>query len=551
MSAPDPQVAACPPVDRALRLRAHLACCATILLATWLVYFRAAGFGYVGFDDTEYVVNTPRVLDGLSAEGVAWAFTTFRFSNWHPLTWVSYMLDVSLFGDSAGAKHAVNIVLHACNSLLAYALAFRLLPRSDYMPPLAVGVLFAVHPLHVESVAWVAERKDVLCALFYFAALHLHLHYVAKRSAGPYLAVQIAGAFALLAKPMAVTLPVALLLLDHWPLARLADTGSARARLRRIAVLLIEKVPLVLMAAAVCVLTVMAQQDALVSTLSVWPTYRLQNAILSYTIYLRQMILPTGLAPLYPLRPIDALAQFLPALCVLAALVGFAVWRRRVAPWGLFGMLWFLLTLLPVIGLVQVGVQAHADRYMYIPSLGLLLVAGMIFAGCPVEWRSRARAIVAAVLVFHSVMAWIQVGYWANNFMAYSRILDITPDSWEGHVGMAAYYSELGALEMAESHAREALAIDSRSQFVHASLGNIQLAKNDFTSAETSFRRSLEINPRWTLAMNNLAVTLERSGRPEEAMQWYCKALTVDPELEQISESISRLRATGVEGCRG
>ena len=550
MSFSDPQVAARPPVDRVLQLRVHLACCATILLATWLVYFRAVGFGYVGFDDTEYVLNTPRVLEGLSAEGIAWAFTTFRFSNWHPLTWVSYMLDVSLFGDSPEAKHAVNIALHACNSLLAYALAFRLLPRSDCIPPLAVGVLFAVHPLHVESVAWVAERKDVLCALFFFGALHLHLGFVAKPSVPRYVALQIAGALALLSKPMAVTLPVALLLLDYWPLARL-DVDGTRARLRRITGLLAEKAPLVLMAAAVCVLTVMAQEEALVSTLTVWPTYRLQNAVLSYMIYLRQMVLPTGLAPLYPLRPIDALGQFMPALCMLAALFGLALWRRRVAPWGLFGMLWFLLTLLPVIGLLQVGVQAHADRYMYIPSLGLLLMAGMILACCPLEWRPRVRAIVVAVLLFHSGMAWIQVGYWANAYMANSRILDITPDSWEGHVGMAAYYADLGALEMAESHARAALAIDSRSQFAHASLGNLQLAKNDLAGAEASFRKALEINPRWTLAMNNLAVTLERAGRPVEAMEWYCKALSVDADLVGIADSISRLRASGVEGCRG
>lgn len=531
----------------------HCGCAALVALASLLVYYRCIDFGYVGIDDVEYVVHTGPVRQGLTPEGIAWALTSFRFSNWHPLTWMSYMLDVSLFGEAPGPKHAVNLLLHVCNSLLVYALAFRVMAGARHEAALLVALFFAVHPLHVESVAWVAERKDVLCALFYFAALHFHLDLQARPTVARYLRLQLACALALMSKPMAVTLPVALLLLDYWPGARLRASAGAGARVRNLCGLLLEKTPVILMSAVVCVLTVMAQRDAMSTTASVWVAFRLQNAVLSWVTYLRQMLLPLGLSPLYPLRPIDLVGQFLPAFAVLAGVVGLVSWRRRRAPWWFVGVFWFLLTLLPVIGLLQVGVQAHADRYMYIPSLGLLLAAGVSLSLSRGQWRPRAYALALILLVFQAGIAWIQVGYWSNTFMAYTRILDVTPDSWEGHVGLAAFHAEANDLEQSEFHARAALAIDSSNAFVHASLGNLLLARRDFPGAEASFRQALQINPRWTLAMNNLAVVLERSGRAAEAIDWYCNALAQDSALDGVKESVQRLRVLlgGGSGCDG
>ena len=527
-----------------------LAGCAVIFAATWLVYGRAAGFGYVGIDDVEYVVNTAPVREGLTREGISWAFTTFRFSNWHPLTWLSYMLDVSLFGDAPGPKHAVNIFLHACNSVLAAALVFRVVPARRHVVALLAGLSFAVHPLHVESVAWVAERKDVLCAFFYFVALHLHLGFVQRATVSRYLLLQAACALALMAKPMAVTLPVALLLLDYWPGGRLRAVagGNVRVLPRRLFGLLLEKAPVILMAAAVCVLTIMAQQDAVASATSVPFAHRLQNAVMSYVTYLRQMILPTGLAPLYPLRPIDTFTQFLPALAVLSSLVAVVVYRWRVAPWWLAGMLFFLLTLLPVIGLMQVGVQAHADRYMYIPSLGLLLAGGCSLSRLSGAWAQRILPACWLVLAFHASLAWIQVGYWASDYMAYSRILDITPRSWEAHVGLSGVYLARGDTGSAESHAREALAIDSENGFVQAALGNLYLARRDNDGALAAFGRAHALRPAWQLPMVNIGVAMEREGHFSEALQWYCKALAVDGAMDGVSGRIARLRAKGAGG---
>ena len=529
-----------------------LAGCAAICAATWLVYSRAAGFGYVGIDDVEYVVNTAPVREGLTRENIAWAFTTFRFSNWHPLTWLSYMLDVSLFGDAPGPKHVVNILLHACNSVLVAALVFRVVSARRNALALLAGLSFAVHPLHVESVAWVAERKDVLCAFFYFLALHLHLDLVRRPGASRYILLQAACALALLAKPMAVTLPVALLLLDYWPGRRcgVGDGGGARALLRTLFRLVLEKTPVILMAAAVCFLTIVAQQDAVASTTSVPITHRLQNVVISYVTYLRQAILPTGLAPLYPLRPIDTVRQFLPALCVLSAFVGVVVWRRRIAPWWVAGMLFFLLTLLPVIGLMQVGVQAHADRYMYIPSLGLLLAGCCSLATLSGAWAKRILLGCWLVLAFHASLAWIQVGYWASDYMAYSRILDVTPRSWEAHVGLSGVYLARGDTGSAESHAREALAIDSENEFVQATLGNLYLARRDNDGALAAFGRAHALRPAWQLPMVNIAVAMERAGRFPEALQWYCKALAIDGAMDGIAERIARVRAQ-VAGGRG
>jgi tetratricopeptide (TPR) repeat protein len=541
-----PDVGAGQPATRLL----HAFCAAAVCLAGLLVYYRSIGFAYVGIDDVDYVVQTAPVREGLTTEGIAWAFTAFRLGNWHPLTWLSYMLDVSLFGQSAGPKHAVNLLLHVCNSLLVYALAFRILSRDRHFAAAMAALFFVVHPLHVESVAWVAERKDVLCALFYFAAVHVHLDLVARPSRARYALLQLACALALMSKPMAVTLPFALLLLDYWPCGRLdAAAGQGmRTRARACAALVLEKAPVILMSAGVCVLTVMAQGDAMASTERVSLGFRLQNAVVSYATYLQQMILPVGLAPLYPLRPIDPLRQFLPALCVLSGLVALVLWRRRKAAWWATGLLWFLITLLPVIGLLQVGVQAHADRYMYIPSLGLLLAAAVSLSESGRVWQRRGRAIALVFLAFHAVIAWIQVGYWANDFMAYSRILAVTPRSWEAHVGLAAVQLARGDLEASEAHVRQAVDINSESEFVQAVVGNLALARRQNDAAAIAFGRAHALQPRWSLPMINLGVVMEREGRKADALMWYCKALAADPALDGIPARVRRLRAEGAAG---
>ncbi len=522
----------------------HCGCAALVALASLLVYYRCIGFGYVGIDDIEYVVHTAPVRKGLTPEGIAWALTSFRFSNWHPLTWMSYMLDVSLFGEAAGPKHAVNLLLHVCNSLLVYALAFRVVAGARHGAALLVALFFAVHPLHVESVAWVAERKDVLCALFYFAALHFHLDLQARPTVTRYLRLQLACVLALMSKPMAVTLPVALLLLDYWPGGRLRAPTGAGAQVRNFCRLLLEKTPVILMSAVVCVLTVMAQAEAITSFESVPLAYRLQNAILSLVVYCRQLIFPLDLAALYPLRPIDAASVFLPALVLVVCASVLVIRHRRSAPWWMFGCCWFCLTLLPVIGILQAGLQAHADRYTYIPSIGLLLAVGANGSSLEPKSRHRCTVVCCVLLVFHTVIAWIQVGYWANDYMAYSRMLTVTPRSWEAHVGLASFHSGRGNREDAESHVREALAIDSENEFVQAALGNLLLARRDNVGARRAFVRALELRPGWSLPMLNLAVIMEREGRPKEAMKAYCDVLSVDPTLEGVASRIERIAKT-------
>ena len=474
-------------------------------LVTFAVYGRSLGHDFVNYDDPEYVYRNPAMLRvaerGLDGESLRWSATAFHSSNWHPLTWLSHQLDVALFGMHPGAHHGVSVALHALNALLCF-LALRAL-TGKLWPSLLVAALFALHPLRVQSVAWISERKDVLSGTFFFLTLWTYARYARRRSLGRYCAVAGSLGAGLLAKQMLVTVPFLLLLLDFWPLER-----QRRLFVRQ---LLLEKLPLLALALGALGLSLAAQTAAgSISSVQALPLAdRLWNAATAYGAYLRLTVWPDGLACFYPHASVVGRDRWeelvLPGLVWGGALVlislglGARAWRRRsLDPW-IVGWLWYLGTLVPVIGLVQLGAQAYADRYAYLPLVGIYIA--VIFGSMSWIGARHARTAHAALglsalaLVFLAARTWVEVGYWRDTETLNRRALEVTRNNYiaRNNLGMAALEAELPV------------------------------------EAEAEFRRALTILPSFAEARFNLGVALQKQERVEDAIAAYEELLRRRP----------------------
>jgi protein O-mannosyl-transferase len=544
--------------------RGFVAAVFLLTLATLAVYARTFGYGYIVIDDSQYVYQNGIVKQGFTAAGLAWAFTTFSSANWHPLTWISLMLDCQLFRLYPGEEHAVNVFLHLGAALLLFAALLKMTGHI-WRCALVAGV-FALHPMHVESVAWVSERKDVLSAFFEMLTLILYAVYVERPDRKRYAVVALAFAAALLSKPMAVTFPLALLLLDYWPLKRM-EWPVEPAVLGRLAR---EKLPLLALSAPACFMTFRAQRDyGAVVPLTRFPLpMRLGHVAVAYVQYLEKTFWPASLAALYPLRPPTTL-EVVGSLSILVLLTAAAVRFARRKPYLLVGWLWFLGTLVPVIGLVQVGVQSIADRYMYVPMIGLSIAiiwaAADAVQGRPV-WRRAALAIAVASLMASAFVAFRQVGYWrsskslflhtlaitkdnykiehdlglalaqdgdtAGAIRLYRRALAIPPDWPEALVNLGAVLVASGQFKDAVPPLRNALRLDPRSAQTHAVLGAALAALGSFGESRQHLEIALRGQPYDVKSQSNLCYALQRSGRLEEAIAHCNIALRLDPGYE-------------------
>jgi hypothetical protein len=503
-------------------------------VALFLIYAQTGHYGYIDFDDTAYIEDNLMVRRGLSLEGVRWAFSSFYAANWHPLTWLSHMADVSLFGMDLGAHHLVNVARHGAVSVLLYALVIALLARRD--AALAAAMLFLVHPQHVESVAWLAERKDLLCALFYLAALLAYVRFARAPSRWRMFTVLVLYALALLSKPMAVTLPVVLLILDLWPLERASAAGTSLTQ--RVWPLLREKIAFIPLTLAACVLTVVAQgrSGAISSLVSMGPQDRLLNAFVSYGFYLRDFALPTRLGVFYPFGSIDFLTELLPATVALLGVASLCLCLRRRHPGLLAGFAWFVLTLLPVIGLVQVGSQARADRYMYIPSIGLVL--GLVSLLPAAQGRARRLGLAAVFIAsaFWGLLCYLQVGYWESPEVLYKRTADVTRDNVFAETRLLDIQIARGDLAAAEERARRIVARFPGRYEGHMSLGEIELARGNPTEAEQWFKAAQERAPSHWHVLNDLGIAVLQQGRQAEG----CEILLRAQELGGTSALLER-----------
>lgn len=491
--------------------------CLTLIAAILACYGHVRHFDFVNLDDPVYIVENPKVRAGLNWEGIRWALTTTEAANWHPLTWLSLMVDTTIYGPQPGGYHITNLLLHAANALLLFVILFRL--TGALWPSALAAGLFALHPIHVESVAWISERKDVLSAFWGFLAIGCYGIYVRRRSRAAYGAAAGCHLLGLMAKPMLVTWPFLFLLLDYWPLQRwsFSDSGG-KFPLRRVGELFIEKTPFFIMAAFFCWTTLMAQsgKGAVLSMTALPVTDRLANAALSYLWYIGKMLWPAGLNVYYT-HP--GFMVSVPAAAGAALLIaGLSYGAVRVAgryPFVPVGWLWYLGTLVSVIGLVQVGLQARADRYTYIPMIGLYLIIAWMTAEIARKrkWNGRGLWVAAvAVLLVLGARTYIQVGFWRDS----------------------------------ESLFRRALHVDSENDVAHNNLGAALWAKGDHRNAGEHYQRAAEINPRNHQAWNNLGVREAETGKPEKAKHAYETAISLNPNVALYRYNYGKLLfATG------
>lgn len=492
---------------------------------TALVYWQLSEHEFLMYDDYGYVVTNFHIQPGITWENIVWAFTQGYVANWHPLTWISHMLDFQLFGFDPAGHHVHNVLLHILVSLLLFLVLERM--TGGFWQSAFVAAVFALHPLHVESVAWVSERKDTLSALFWILTMAGYDAYVKKPVAWRYVLVLILFSLGLMAKPMLVTLPLALILLDYWPLRRFSlERGTGR---RRIAWnLVLEKVPLLLLSIGSSIITFIVQrQGGAISTLEGLPvTVRLGNAVLSYFRYLGKFLWPTDLAAFYPIGTIGPVVLIVILALVLLAFTVLSI-RLRQYPYLSVGWLWYVGTLVPVIGIVQVGAQAMADRYMYLPMIGVLI---------PLTWgveefsrrlpnRVAVLSIVSGVLL--GAMALLsnrQAGYWKNTTTLFEHTLSVTTDNWMAHYNLGAAYEQAGELEKARYHYQRTAEIHPGLSTVHYDLGKVLGLLGSHEEAVAHLRKAIEMRPDLERAYLRLGVELVKVGDVPAALPNFRKA---------------------------
>jgi protein O-mannosyl-transferase len=559
--------------------------CGFLLLAVAIVFGQTVHHAFIKFDDPQYVYENPHVISGLTAEGIAWAFTTSHASNWHPLTWLSHMLDCQIYGLAPGGHHLTNALLHAATTILLFLVLRRI--TGEFWPSAFVAAVFAIHPLRVESVAWVSERKDILSGLFFMLTLWAYVNYVRHSfSITRYLAVIVLFALGLMAKPMLVTLPFVLLLLDYWPLGRMMSStaenrpysGSWQSERFSIFMrLVMEKVPLLVLAGVSCSITLWAQSKAIAAANEhVSLSLRIGNAAVSYVAYLGQFFYPVGLAVLYPHPGLGLpMWKVAAAILVLMALSGGVIALRRQCPYLLVGWLWYLGMLVPVIGLIQVGLQAMADRYTYLPQIGLSIALTWGVMYIVRSWPYRRWACgIASVLVVTALLgcAWRQTTFWydggtlwahalactSQNYVAENnlgvilldsgqvqkamacieRSLQINPNNAETENNMGSVLVESGRLKEAIEHYQQALRLKPEYPDGHYNLGIALVKAGSLKEAIKQFQEALRLNPDYYEALYNIGFTMEKLGQPNEAIKYYQQALRLNPNYPDAQKNL-------------
>ena len=556
----------------------------SLALVTLTIYSQVIGHQFITLDDPTYIRENPMVNRGVTATGIAWAFTTFYAANWHPLTWISHMVDCQLFGTNAGHHLLVNALIHVANTLLVFW--FLLRTTGARWPSALVAALFALHPLHVESVAWASERKDTLSTFFGLLALIAYMRYAEIPSTRRYTWIVITLALGLLAKPMLVTWPFLMLLLDYWPLRRLSSWTDWNSFLRSILPLVREKLPLFALVAASTVLTIIAQSHgrAVRTFVDVPVALRLSNALVSYAKYLLLTFWPNNLAIYYPFPRTGIPAwQVVGAGILLIGISIFCFSQRRIRPYLIVGWLWFVGTLVPVIGLIQVGGQSMADRYFYVPSIGLFIALVFGLADLPRSWHIAtplSAGIAAAVVLVFATLTNAQIQYWRDSFTLFEHTLAVTPPNlhieynlgmamggnarydeaaahfekslkidpnfYDGLVAMGVTRSNQARLPEAVEYFQTAIHLQPDAPNAHVQLGLVLWKQDRDQAAVEEMRLASQLAPNDPDIRANLGLALSLVSRFPEAIEEFHEALRLNPDSAETHSNLgSALLAAG------
>ena len=530
--------------DRLTRKQLTTAVCLVLAGVTLLVYAPVLRNGFVNYDDPDYIINNAHVKAGLTWNGVAWAFQSTEANNWHPLTWISHMADCQLFGLKPAGHHLTSLLLHTANTLLLFLLLLRLtgaLWRSAF-----VAALFALHPLHVESVAWASERKDVLSAFFWMLTLLAYTRFVneskvrSPKSKVFYALALLAFACGLMSKPMVVTLPFVLLLLDFWPLNRMR---SAERGEWKVGPLLLEKIPFFALTIASCVITRLVQSDALWSTASLPLSFRLANAVMSYVRYLGKMFWPTDLALIYPYPHYWPLAGVIVAALLLALISIWAVLSAKRLPYLAVGWFWYLGTLVPVIGLVQAGIQSMADRYTYLPSIGLFIIVSWGLNDLLLTQLRReniAAAVGGLALAGCVAVTSVQLTYWRNSLALFSHTIKVTTGNYAAQNCLGTTLEHLGQNDKAEECYAESVRIEPDFPLGQFNLGMILLEQGRAGEASNHLAIAAQLAPQNPVMQFDYGVYLSQHGNPADAAKYFRAALVAKPEFPGSEEGTGR-----------
>ncbi len=507
--------------------------CLILALATLAVFWQVRHHEFVSFDDDLYIFNNNHVKAGLTLKGLVWAFTSTHAYNWHPLTWLSHMLDGELYGSEPAGHHLTNVLFHIANAILLLLVLQRL--TGGFWASAFVAATFALHPLHVESVAWTSERKDVLSTFFWLLTMWFYIRYVRQPKVGRYLVVLLVFALGLMAKQMLVTLPFVLLLLDYWPLRR---------PVRRV---VIEKLPLLFLSLVASVVVYLVQRHTgVIKSFQVLPmAYSVQNALISYVVYIGKMFWPSHLAVFYPHQG-DALSGRQAGLsALLLVLITTAVFRKaRRHPYLVVGWLWYLGTLVPVIGLVQVGLQARADRYTYVPLTGLFI---MIAWGAPellARWRYRKVVLslsAAAVFLALGITSWFQVKCWQNSITLYTHAVTVVKNNWWAHNTLGSALVSKGRLDEAVCNYHQAFQIRPNFADAYYNLANVLVSQGRLDEAVSCYRRAIYLRPGFAEAHYNLADTFSLQGRFDEAVTHYRQTIYFRPDFAKAHYNLANM----------
>jgi tetratricopeptide (TPR) repeat protein len=508
----------------------ELRVCILLSLAIALVYLPVIHYKFVNFDDFTYVYGNPHVIPGITWAGVKWAFLTIDDVYWQPLTWLSHMLDCQIFGLNAGGPHAVNVLFHILNTILLYVACRRL--RLPIWTSALTSAIFSLHPLRVESVAWVAERKDVLSGFFCLLTVLAYIEYAGKPSKARYSLVAILMFLGLMCKPSLVTVPFMLLLLDFWPLRRIAIPFSRQfaTQVQYFWRLVKEKLPLFILAAVSSVITVLGQKKA--DALAPVPIpLRLSNMLMAYPMYIRKTLLPGHLAVFYPYRTELSSWQVAGAAVLLLGITWVVLAAARKYPYLLFGWLWWLIVPLPMIGLIQAGQQAFADRFTYLAGIGLAIIAACgiadIATRSPINRYAPALVAICVVLVLAG-RSKVQVGYWADNFTLYDHALSVTSNNYLAHYNLAYALEESGKTKEAIPHYAESVRIQPNLVQGYYSLGKALYSQGDIQGSEANLRQALNYKPKFAEVHYSLGLVLMREQKIGEAISHLSEALRLD-----------------------